>query len=159
MSENLKSLSSVSFNSNDINNNNKEALPSYDTCDKMYDESLFENNKKTCITLKTFYEVIEEFVGSEDIETQKFSNDYKVDVFLNKKKYYRIYGCAVDGKNICYRDVLVRLFRYAVDGSKLEREELDKNFTNSYGEFNFLMECKNDFQEYKVEIDSWYREF
>lgn len=144
----------------------------YDNLDEinfgLNDKKVYHDDFKECIerdireknlnlVLKVFYEDIEEYSNYENLFISITSLDIKEDIYIDKNYYKRIYGVAVDCNNIPYRDVLVRFFRYKFNEGSLKREEIDKMFTNNFGEFNFVILKPNDDYEYKVEIDSFYK--
>lgn len=117
--------------------------------------------EKLNLTLRVSYESIEEFSSSEDILHIGKCEDVKKDIYIEKKRYYRIFGRAVDSRNVAYKDVLIRVFKYNSYYGEIEREEVDKSFTNEYGEFNFVIKVnKNiDLDSYRAEIDNYYKSF
>ncbi|MGL4992232.1 MAG: hypothetical protein ACRC57_13905 [Sarcina sp.] len=132
------------------------------------DETVYYNGFKECVerdirgdtlnlVLKVFYEEVEEYSNSEGLYVLIDNSDIKKDIYVDRNYYKRIYGLAIDSNDIPYRDVLIRFFRYKVQNGKLNRDEIDKMFTNNFGEFNFVILNPDNDYEYKVEIDSFYK--
>lgn len=160
-----KNLSLISFNTDyddafDKNNyDDNEKLRGNGNLHSSSEEFSFFDSEKTFLTLRVFQEFIDSLNGENEILPCDFKTDVKLNIVLKRKRYYRLYGCAVSKENVFYKDVLVRLFKYKIDGSRVEREEIDKSFTSSHGEFNFIVEADSPIDDYRVEIDDAYREF
>lgn len=151
-----KKLGSVFFTSN----YNNECHIVNEESEYKYNELNFSNSNKIFLTLRIFSECIKQCDAFIDVlKKEKEDNDIKLDIIVSKKSYYRIYGCAIDQNNVSYKDVLVRLFKYDIASSSIKRNEIQSMFTNSYGEFNFVVYTDNDIKSYNVEIDQSYVEF
>ncbi|MGL4450209.1 MAG: hypothetical protein ACRCTZ_03325 [Sarcina sp.] len=125
------------------------------------DNSDYTYQEKLNLRLKVSCELIEDIFSCDDIlHIEKFE-DVKKDIYVERKIYYRIFGKTVDSNNIPYKDVLVRVFKYNSYNGNIERTEIDKSFTNEYGEFNFVTKVNEhtDLNSYKVEIDAYYKSF
>ena len=111
------------------------------------------------LVLAVSHEVIEDISAKDEIIYINNEEDIKRDIFIERKKYYRLYGRVIDNKGIAYKDVLVRVYKYIFGCGNIEREELDKMLTNECGEFNFLIrvEKESNLESYKAEIDSYYK--
>lgn len=120
-----------------------------------------DHQEKLDLTLRILYELIEEIVSEDNTIHIKKYDDIKKDIYIEKKRYYRIYGKVVDYKGISYKNILIRLFKYNFYCENIERVEIDKLFTNEFGEFNFVIEVNEntDLDSYKVEIDNYYKSF
>ena len=108
------------------------------------------------LKIKTYYEIIDEIIGEDNIICNKATHEYKNNIVVDKKRYYRIYGNVIGTDDNLYKNVLVRLYIYKIIKSELIRKESDKMFTNLYGEFNFVTDDLYNIEDYRVEIDSFY---
>lgn len=117
----------------------------------------YERQSKLGLTTNTYYEVINEIVGEDDIICEIYSEGIKKDILVEEKSYYRIYGNVVGNDNLLYKDVLVRLYIYYMQGDELTRSEIDSLFTNQHGEFNFIVDNTCNIEQYRAECDDYYR--
>ncbi|WP_297523053.1 hypothetical protein [uncultured Clostridium sp.] len=121
----------------------------------------YKSEEKLNLTLRISYEIIEEISASDEMICVREASDVKKDILIERKIYYRVYGKAVDYKGISYSEVLIRLFKYTFFCGEVDRKEVDKIFTNEYGEFNFIIriESGSNLESYKAEIDNYYKTF